>query len=578
VTIKPVAVSLFAILACFSIPGSERVVPSPVLFDQVAEISSHRSPSISWDYNFPDRSTLPLGGDNFMVESAGSPWSVAQSTEFPDLMRFEVRKGDVWNEDRDRVPRVERSELEGSKIFDSGVDIWVSYSMLIEEGPTSTAKSVVLGQFHHVDTNVATTPPYALWLERDNLLAVETWSSPENPLAHNPRGPSVTIFANDAVQRNRWHHFVHRVRFGNVRLGLAQMWMDGVQVASYAGPLGYVGQYYWKFGIYRDTAPEAIAVQYANMEVGTNSLAHRVKNPLPVYSPSNKPMPQLPLPTGAKLVGLGDSIVRQNHGAPGDTDVSTYANGQLIWARALDPRFRFETWAVTDDPVDGRGFNGANQGFDGDHAIEVKGGVPGVSSRLPYVLGLRPDIIYLQIGTNDINSHESAINLETYLDDILRRLRAANIWVVFSTIWPRSTSGIDPWPPGDRRWRARHHVNEWIKAQASREGVKVVDPNPLLAILKTPGGEEEWRAGYSYDGVHPSPIAAHQAALNINNVLGTMISPGTVFDVDPTHSNLISAARLTGENGTKREGVTGQVATHWSAAVTGGFTEIAALS
>src|SRR5262249_17032096 len=77
---------------------------------------------------------------------------------------------------------------------------------------------------------------------------------------------------------------------------------------------------------------------------------------------------------------------------------------------------------------------------------------------------------------------------------------------------------------------------------------------------------------------HPSPIAAYRAALIINDVLGSLVSPGVTFDTDPTKANLIGAARLTGVNGTKGEGIAGQVATNWKAAITSGFAGIPALS
>jgi hypothetical protein len=39
---------------------------------------------------------------------------------------------------------------------------------------------------------------------------------------------------------------------------------------------------YWKFGIYRKTTAVVQAARYANMEVGTASLAARITSPLPI--------------------------------------------------------------------------------------------------------------------------------------------------------------------------------------------------------------------------------------------------------------------------------------------------------
>jgi lysophospholipase L1-like esterase len=535
------------------------------------------SRAVAWGTNIQDGSRLDIDGKTYVVESADRRWSAMRAAEFPELIRLEVRRGDIWSEDNRRKPPKERSEFEGQQRFGGGIDIWVSYSMLIEDGPVSTAKSAILGQFHHVDTDIGTTAPYSVWLNRGDRLSVETWSSPENPLMHNPMGPSVTLYESDPIARNRWYQFVHRVRFGPDGSGVAQLWIDGAQVANYSGRLGYVGRYYWKFGIYRETAAEPIAIQYANMEVSTSTLAARIAHPKPIYAAasgasyaaaSTASLPKLPLPVGAKVIGLGDSTVRANHAAPAEGQISSYGIGQLVWARALDPRFIFDTWAVAHDPVGDRGFDGANQGLDGDHTVAVRGGVPGVLSRIPYVLARNPAIVYLQVGTNDINSHESASSIERNLDRILRQLRAGNVWVLLSTIWPRSTAGVAPWPAGDPRWRTRKDVNEWINSQRGREGVRIVDANQSLTDMSAPSGEEEWRTGYSSDGVHPGPAAAYHAALAIDTVLAEMISSGSTFATDPRLANLIPDGSLAGSAGVRTSGISGAMASNWSAALT----------
>jgi len=543
----------------------------------LARVPPESTRSLTWGSNLPDGSLTVADSNAYVVESANQSWSATKAVGFPEVARFEVRRGDTWSEDRGRAPPRERSEFDGRKRFDEGSDIWISYSMLIENGPVSTSKAAVLGQLHHVDDTIGTTTPYSVWLNRGNRLSIETWSSSEDPLVHNPMGPSKTIFSRSSFERDRWHHFVHHVRFGHDGSGSAEVWLDGVQVARYSGRLGYVGQYYWKFGIYRETAPEQLAVQYANVEVSADSLAARIGQPRDVYTSAQAgELPRLPLAPGAKLVGLGDSIVRINHQALDGNEVASTGIGQLVWARALDPRFRFETWANTHDPVDGRGFDGANQGLDGDHTVAVRGGVPGLLSRVSYALARRPAIVYVQVGTNDINSHDSASEVETHLDRILTRLRTGDVWVLLSTIWPRVTSGgIAPWPARDPRWRIRQAVNAWIESQAGRDGVRIVDPNSHLVDRNAPSGEEEWLPGYSTDGVHPAPPAAYQAAVAVNSALAGMISPGTTFDPDPRAANLMDGM-LSGSGGTAGARVKGPVADHWTAAITGDFTGTAA--
>ncbi len=70
--------------------------------------------------------------------------------------------------------------------------------------------------------------------------------------------------------------------------------MDGEQIVDYSGYLGYGAGYYWKVDVYRDAAPETIAINYRDMSVvgdlgaeinGTNK-ADKIN---PNHSPSGQP-------------------------------------------------------------------------------------------------------------------------------------------------------------------------------------------------------------------------------------------------------------------------------------------------
>jgi lysophospholipase L1-like esterase len=291
-------------------------------------------------------------------------------------------------------------------------------------------------------------------------------------------------------------------------------------------------------------------------------------------------LPPLPLKSGAKVAFLGDSIIRRGHANPTPKEMSSYARGEHFWAKVYDQRCRIETWYDDNDPLGrtvsgspkpGPGFNGANQGLDGDHSV-AEFSVPGTLSRLPYVLARNPDIVLLHVGTNDINSGVDANTVIARLKQNLDAIRAAGKWSIISTIYPRSTSGHFAWPAGHRKWANRRAVNAFIKSLQATEGVVVFDPNPLLTDPKTASGEEEWLPGLSNDGVHPDPRGAQPAGEALAKLLTNLVSPGSVIETDPANSNLLAQAALSDTGGGKGAGVSGDVARGWNVSSSGALT------
>lgn len=109
-------------------------------------------------------------------------------------------------------------------------------------------------------------------------------------------------------------------------------------------------------------------------------------------------------------------------------------------------------------------------------------------------LALAPDILIVHGGTNDISGEIEP----SYVIGNLQRIKDAadvmGVPMAVCTVPPRSD------PAADARAVA---VNDAIRAWAATEGVILLDTaEPLRDPL---GG---WRAGYSYDGLHPTPAAA----------------------------------------------------------------------
>lgn len=294
------------------------------------------------------------------------------------------------------------------------------------------------------------------------------------------------------------------------------------------------------------------------------------------------PLPNLPLKTGAKVAFLGDSIIRRAHNIPSPREMSSYARGELLWAKVYDQRYRIETWydendpygrAVSGQPKSGPGFNGANQGLDSDHAV-AEFTVPGTLARVGYTAARDPDVILLHIGTNDINSGTDATTLIARLEQNLAALRAAGKWTIISTINPRSAAGRWGWPAGHNKWKHRLAVNAFIASLSTREGVMVFDPNQYLTDRAAASGEEEWLPGFSSDGVHPGARAAQPAGQELAKLLAAMIEPGSVIETDPDRSNLLPNARLNGTSGSNGANVSGTVANNWNVVVANGNSAV----
>lgn len=205
-----------------------------------------------------------------------------------------MRQGEhpAFDDPRDGTPTAnERAEIYEHDGASSAVlqpfstSLWFSGALRILTMDANTASYCILTQLTASPdaSDAAASPPFAILLNADNSLTIETRTSTANPLVTNP---APTIHYSDAA-------FPHgqRVRFvwnvvidwNNPGVGLLKVWRDGVQIVNYTGPIGYndaLGPY-WKAGIYRATAADPFVVEWANLEGGTADLSGRILNPLP---------------------------------------------------------------------------------------------------------------------------------------------------------------------------------------------------------------------------------------------------------------------------------------------------------
>ena len=211
--------------------------------------------------------------------NAGKPWSYARTGR---QERFEIRAGDHWKGEHS-----ERSEIAVYRFVKTNTDVWQAYSLLIEPGPTSLAPWCIFGQWHAYKDpwDEYVSPPVAQFLSGDTF---KLWTASDPSLRETIRNyPRPVIrYQRPHFERGRWHNFVHRTRFSAFGQGELQCWIDGQIVIDLKPiPIGYndmIGPYF-KYGVYRPPGdPAPMAARYANMELGYQSLAHRILEPLPV--------------------------------------------------------------------------------------------------------------------------------------------------------------------------------------------------------------------------------------------------------------------------------------------------------
>jgi lysophospholipase L1-like esterase len=115
------------------------------------------------------------------------------------------------------------------------------------------------------------------------------------------------------------------------------------------------------------------------------------------------------------------------------------------------------------------------------------------------VVALRPEIVHILAGTNDIagnNGPTSASEFQGNIQSMVEIARANGIRVVLGSIPPTNTFS---WQPALRPAPQVRELNQWLRSYAQRNGIVYVDYYAALT-----GGEGQLRAEFGNDGVHPN--------------------------------------------------------------------------
>lgn len=114
------------------------------------------------------------------------------------------------------------------------------------------------------------------------------------------------------------------------------------------------------------------------------------------------------------------------------------------------------------------------------------------------VVALKPRLVHIMAGTNDIAGNTGRMTLAQTFDNLRMMTELAQahpIHVLLASVPP--ADGF-PWRKGLDTVTPIREINGWAKAYAERAGATWIDYTPALADAKG-----AMRPGMAYDGVHP---------------------------------------------------------------------------
>ncbi|MEH3048459.1 GDSL-type esterase/lipase family protein [Sphingomonas adhaesiva] len=115
------------------------------------------------------------------------------------------------------------------------------------------------------------------------------------------------------------------------------------------------------------------------------------------------------------------------------------------------------------------------------------------------VVALKPKVMHLMAGTNDIAGNTGPMTLAQTRDNLtamVQLARANGIAVLVASVPPAATF---PWRPGLDVQTPIRAINDWLRRSAPAMGATFVDYTPALA-----DAAGAMKPGFASDGVHPT--------------------------------------------------------------------------
>ncbi|MDF7775980.1 SGNH/GDSL hydrolase family protein [Sphingomonas sp. AOB5] len=248
-------------------------------------------------------------------------------------------------------------------------------------------------------------------------------------------------------------------------------------------------------------APAAPGVCADAVEIPPEAEAWRVA----LYSPGVTAPPPAPAPALAAYRAAYLEARKKDW-----ADVCRYRadNERLIALPAAERRVVFmgdsitEGWSYGDRSLFVRGW--INRGISGQTTPQMLVRFPGD------VLALKPAVVHIMAGTNDIAGNTGPVTLEMIQANLaaMATLAKANGIRVVMAATPPATKFV--WLPDLAPAPRIAALNAWIKAYAAREGFEFVDYGTVWATAE--GG---MKPQFTFDGAHPNAdgyVAIHKLA------------------------------------------------------------------
>jgi len=186
--------------------------------------------------------------------------------------RFELRKGDLFI--NNGKPDGFRSELKDKFRAQMGKEYWYRFSMFIPIDFPIHRNRLILSQWHGVAEyelgEVSRSPVLAQRFSEGKFYITLRYSEQKVQTSNN--GIKKRIYKTKDLKLGIWNDFIYHINWSYQNDGFVNVWLNGKQIVSYTGPVGYNDKEgpYFKFGIYRNDIEETYTVYYDEYRRGLN--------------------------------------------------------------------------------------------------------------------------------------------------------------------------------------------------------------------------------------------------------------------------------------------------------------------
>ncbi len=223
-----------------------------------------------------------MNGERYTVQSPERPWSLSVHPT-PAYSRFELRPGDLWGNDARLHPDGrQRVSMRGQTYWPNNTDIWFAYSLRTGALPDTWSQLSSLHAALERGEAPGKPDPFSFSVARGHF-TINTRS--DTRALTTSKADTVARYSMPMFPPNTWQHIVVRIKFDPSGRGSLTFWLNGQQrYNSGPIPIGYNDKLgpYFKFGVYRGGTDMTTVAEFANVEIGTDSLLDRVHNPKPL--------------------------------------------------------------------------------------------------------------------------------------------------------------------------------------------------------------------------------------------------------------------------------------------------------